>query len=439
MPRKRGNGVREPYRYTTSRGEQRWMASIDLGVSEDGKRRRKTVTAATYRACKQKLKDLTDEIRGNGAPINRHVRLGEYAHQWLTGRRNELDPNSYKLYNTIVNKHLADYSWIPIGDMVPSTIRKIIDNAKRHDRNGETTGEAGFVLKGQIRSCLNQIMQSALADRLIPSNPVLAVPAPKRKDKEMRRTAFSIPELKSMLDVASRMPVEDGAIWWWRLLTGMRQGEIIGALWEDYNSKAHTYTVNWQAQPLPRIHGCGPKSGGEWPCGYSSARNCPEAVWRVPAGFAMREMSRGLALTRPKSQTGRVVPVVPPLRMVMDRYRAATRDRPNPYGLIFRRPDGSPIKPHEDSVAFHDLMRQAGIDPSTHTGHETRHSVVTLLAAQGVDFQLIKEIVGHSSDAMVEHYRHADDAERLKAMETLDESLGLSEITARKRGVTPLS
>ena len=29
---------------------------------------------------------------------------------------------------------------------------------------------------------------------------------------------------------------------------------------------------------------------------------------------------------------------------------------------------------------------------------------------------------------MVEHYRHADDAERLKAMETLDESLGLEQI-----------
>jgi integrase len=51
---------------------------------------------------------------------------------------------------------------------------------------------------------------------------------------------------------------------------------------------------------------------------------------------------------------------------------------------------------------------------------------VTLLAAQGVDFQLIREIVGHSSDAMVEHYRHADNAERLKAMETIDTSLQLS-------------
>ena len=67
-------------------------------------------------------------------------------------------------------------------------------------------------------------------------------------------------------------------------------------------------------------------------------------------------------------------------------------------------------------------------NPESHSGHETRHSVVTLLASMGVDAQLIKEIVGHSSDAMVEHYRHADDSERLKAMETLDESLGLEQI-----------
>lgn len=78
---------------------------------------------------------------------------------------------------------------------------------------------------------------------------------------------------------------------------------------------------------------------------------------------------------------------------------------------------------------FRHLMELAHIPhPETHSGHETRHSVVTLLASMGVDTQLIKEIVGHSSDVMVEHYRHADDAERLKAMETLDESLGLEHI-----------
>ena len=46
----------------------------------------------------------------------------------------------------------------------------------------------------------------------------------------------------------------------------------------------------------------------------------------------------------------------------------------------------------------------------------------------GVDVVLIMQIVGHSSIAMVEHYRHADITERLNAMQTLDSSLNLSQI-----------
>ena len=117
------------------------------------------------------------------------------------------------------------------------------------------------------------------------------------------------------------------------------------------------------------------------------------------------------------------------LAQVLAEHLKQTAKQPNPYNLLFHHKDGSVIEPREDMADFRTLMELAHIPrPETHSGHETRHSVVTLLASMGVDAQLIKEIVGHSSDAMVEHYRHADDSERLKAMETLDESLGLKQI-----------
>jgi site-specific recombinase XerD len=113
---------------------------------------------------------------------------------------------------------------------------------------------------------------------------------------------------------------------------------------------------------------------------------------------------------------------------VLKRHKANTKNNPNPKGLIFCDSKGRPIDPKRDNSDFQTLLQAAQITGVKHTGHETRHSVVTLLASQGVDFQLIQEIVGHSSDAMVEHYRHADNTERLKAMETLDSSLNLAQI-----------
>lgn len=185
------------------------------------------------------------------------------------------------------------------------------------------------------------------------------------------------------------------------------------------------YTVDWKLQTVTKVHGCGEPDHGAYPCGRRKPALCPDARWLTPDGYDMRPLCGSYALTRPKSRTGRTVPIVPPLIEAMRRYRKATRDTPNPYGLIFRREDGMPISKKKDTEAFASLMRAAGIDPSKHTGHETRYSAVTLLASQGVDLQLIQEIVGHSSEAMTMHYRTAGLEERKQAMLKLDSALGI--------------
>jgi integrase len=431
MPRKRSSGRIAPYKYTTDRGEERWRARIDIGTDAQGKRKRKTVTSSTFRGCQEKISSVLSEIRDNGTPVEHHIKLGDYSRMWLEHKKHEIDPKSYAMYRTVTEKHLSEYAGTPIEKIVPSTVRIILENAKSYNQKGDVNGPAGISLKRQIRTCLNQIMEAAYADRLIPSNPVLAVKTPKRKDTDGVRSSFSVPELREMLRIASNNDNPGlGARMWFRLLTGMRQGEILGATWKSYNPKTGMYTVDWKLQPVPRDHGCGTPINGEYPCGKHKGGLCPEATWRIPDGYDMQPLNGSNALTRPKSQTGRIVPIVPPLQQVLKLYKQ--QDQTSQYGLMFHDPNGNPIDPKQDMLDFRALMTQAGINADAHTGHESRHAVVTLLASQGVDFQLIKEIVGHSSDAMVEHYRHADNTERLKAMETLDSSLNLAQIEWRQ-------
>lgn len=66
--------------------------------------------------------------------------------------------------------------------------------------------------------------------------------------------------------------------------------------------------------------------------------------------------------------------------------------------------------------------------PETRSGYNSNNGVVALLVLRGVDAQFLKEIIGHSFEAMVEHYCHPDDSERLKAMVTIDERLDLKQI-----------
>lgn len=428
MPRRAMTGNIRPYQYTTDRGQKRWRARVDIGTSADGKRRRKTVTARTYGEAQRKVTQLLEEIRTTGAPVNRNIRLGEYAAGWLEQRAHDVDPKTYTGYRTMITKHCADWAGTPIAQITPSVVQQIISSAKAYDQRGRVKGAASVSARKQLRTVLNQVMQAALANGLILSNPVAAVRPPRKKDDmTAERGAFSVPELKEILRVASSMPVEQGAVWWWRFLTGMRQGEILGATWDMYDSKAHVYTVDWKLQALPYEHGCRALPGGGWACGYKRAGSCTDKRFRVPDGYDMIHLSGAWCLSRPKSRTGRLVPIIPALAAVMDRYRAATKSWPNPYNLIFRQPDGGPIDPKQDNKAFAALLEAAGLDPAQHTGHETRHSVITLLAAQGVDFQLIQEIVGHSSPQMVAHYRHAGEAERARAMASIGQPLGLTD------------
>lgn len=423
-------GIYRPRAYKTASGETRYRAMVPVGYYPSGAPRRKTVTAPTYRACQQKLTQLLKDIQQHGTPKEISSTFGGYAHTWLSNKQAEVRPKTYTMYKTIVDVHLHEYAGYPIAKIKPSTIRSLINNAQAYDKHGNPAGPAGISLQKQIHTCLNQIFMSALADGLVPSNPVITVPVPHRVGAEKERKAFSVPEMKAMLQVASdpnQMDPATGVRMWFRLLTGMRQGEILGAEWASYNPRKATYTVDWKLQEVPKEHGCGEPRDGMYPCGKRKAGLCPQAVWRIPSNYDIRPLVGTCALTRPKSQSGRVIPIIPPLKALLARYRKAAPPIPG-NDLIFRNPDGSPIKGKQDTQDFDTLMRLAGINPAEHTGHETRHSVVTLLASQGVDFQLIREIVGHSSDAMVEHYRHADDAERLKAMETLDESLGLEQI-----------
>lgn len=437
MPKQRAAGAAKPYRYwhtykvvgedgkTVTRRSQRWMVRLDLGYDSSGRRIRRTITGKTSEAVKEKLREARSELAETGTVDRGKVKLGDYAHQWLERKSREADPKTIEMYRTVIDRHLDRYAGLPLAKIVPSTVRRILEEAQAYDQKGSPKGPAGVSLKRQIRTCLNQVMQAAWADRLIPSNPVLAVKTPSRKDQGEGRSAFSMPELRSMLDVSSRMPVEEGTIWWWRLLTGMRQG---GDTRRDLGQPQHAHR---------RVHG-----GLEAPDRDQGPRLRRTGPWRVPVRQEEARPVPGRAVAHP----GRVRHA-PPVRLLrthpaqvahrQDRaHRAAAhgghaplpeghQGHPQPVRAHLRREDGMPISKKKDTEAFASLMRAAGIDPSKHTGHETRYSAVTLLASQGVDLQLIQEIVGHSSEAMTMHYRTAGLEERKQAMLKLDSALGI--------------
>ena len=230
-----------------------------------------------------------------------------------------------------------------------------------------------------------------------------------------------------LTQAAASMPLEVAARMWFRMLTGTRRGEIVGATVEDLHLGGATpcYEVRWSLAEVSRRHGCGGRTHSGWPCGRRYASACPDAVWVLPDGMRVRHVCGRFWLKPPKSGRTRVVPLVPALASMLAEYVRHTASWPNPYGLLFRHGDGSPVTPDEDTADFKRLLVLCGMDPEERTGHETRYSAVTLLRRLGVDTKTVLEIVGHTSLAVDDIYRTVDMEEKSEAMNELGESLHL--------------
>src|SRR5690349_17147804 len=85
---------------------------------------------------------------------------------------------------------------------------------------------------------------------------------------------------------------------------------------------------------------------------------------------------------------------------------------PNPWGLIWTSPTGRPIRDEDDRDRWYAIQDEAGVrHPSGrhYYLHETRHTMISLLARAGVPRHVIEAVVGHA--ALVATYLHVTDAE----------------------------
>lgn len=444
MPRAAMNGVIRPFLVTvrrtladgTIKEYERYRANIDV-TSLTSKRKTVTVTAKSYDECNEKVKKKLAEIRKNGgsSPTS-SMKFGEYADNWLEHKRHNVDPKTYRGYRTSVKLHFKPLRNMKLNAILPTQVGKFIDNLQKLNKQGEEDGPAGVSLKRQTRAALSMIMKDAVNDGLILRNPVDAVKPPKKKDIEPTRSAFSVPEMREMLRVSSMWPDMRGVRMWWRLLTGQRQGEILGVYENDLHrfknsDKMTMYQVNWKVEEIMRRHGCGlePDDNGIWPCGYRQAAKCDKAQWDMPDDFLYKHLKNRWFLTCPKSQTGKRVPIIPELDAVVQMYQKYTKNWPNPYGLLFRNRDGSPIDPKTDLEEFNQLMRQCHINSVQHTGHETRNSVVTLLRANHVDPRVVELIVGHADRATDDGYFDVTDEILADAMTSMGDELDIKEVS----------
>lgn len=393
---------------------------VDVGFWPDGRRRQKTVYGATKTAARDKLRKMQDEIAKHGAPLDKNVTVAEWANHWLeTVCRPTLKPAGLRTYTSCVQKWI-----IPtigkkrLAQLRPSDLREVYLAIDR----------AGLVSMGaKAHTVMSSMLEAARLDGAIRANIAHDVVPPKERKAE--RDALDTDAALRVLQTAARHV--DGTRWWIALLAGLRQGERTGATLDSIDLVNHTFTARWSLTEAKFEHGCGSQVDGAWPCERKQAGACPKRRLILARNLEHRPLDGRLILVRPKSGKPRTFPLIPQLEAALIRYLEATKDRPNPHGLIWRAEDGSPIPSKEDQAAWREILLEAGIitpeqavepklrppgTPDVPTTHWARHTTATVLMELGVPSKVIGEIVGHASVRITERYQHVSSKEAQAAM-----------------------
>lgn len=396
-PRRKGTGSI----YRNSRGQ--WVAAIEAGWSESGKRRRLTFKARTESEVRARLAHAQQRIAVEGPTASFvSISLKRWADEWLEHRQRLVRPGTFVSDQSSIRRWIIPIiGHIRLDALTPADVRAV----------SRAQEESGLALPTMQRThvVLKKLLADAAAEGYQVSHRTREAPAP--GVGASTRQALSVEEAMRILDVARSRA--DSSRWIAALIEGLRPAEALGLTWDMVDLEAQTMTLAWQLKALP----------------YKERRN-PASGFRVPRGFESRRLEGAYHLVRPKTRAGtRVVPLAPALADELSIWRGKAS---SPHNLVWPGEGGAPRSAEADRAQWYEIADEAGVRVTLPDGtkrrpllYEARHTAATLLLASGVDETTIKAILGHSTILSTQTYLHTDRSRTRAALVASAEMLGL--------------
>lgn len=331
---------------------------------------RATATFKTKDAAQAHLTRMDHELR-SGAYVPREQAARTLGECWprYEAMKRGVNPETWRNYAQKWDQHIE-----PAWGKVPA--RQIKGPAVAEWLAGLKNTYTGKPMSGStrelVRLVLRGVIQVAVDDGVIPSNPVTGVRIPGRAVTERR---YLQPWQVKRLAGAAR---PDHLMVWTLALTGIRKGELFGLRGGDVDPVRRRLRV---------------------------ARHVNNA---------------GAVITGTKTAAGRDVPLAPILlHDLAKRSRAVGAD-----GWLFEHPRGGPYTPNRWRTVWKRALRADGVPDDLDT-HELRHTAASLAIASGADVKMVQLMLGHTSAAItLDVYGHLfpsgldDVADRMQSMFT---------------------
>lgn len=382
-PRQRGNGE-GTVRFNAQRN--RWEGRITVGVSDDGKLRRRMVTAPSRRAALDRMADMKAAATEGRQPLPRDVTVGRFLDAWLEQLPGTVARSTEQQYRDVVKLYVRPHlGRRRLANLTPSDVTLMV--------RGLEVGGYSANTRRLARSVLRRALRWGQHEGTVARN-VASIANGVRLEAEEGRT-LTPEQARALLTEAAGDRL--GAAFTVALSMGLRLGELLALAWDDValDVEPARLTVRRSVQRH--------KGAGLVMSSTKTSRSRRTLHVPAPAVAELRAHRR---------------------RQASEQLAAGELWEPLPLGLdlVFRSEVGTAVDPANFRKRVYGLTVAAGL--GRWSPHELRHSAASLLIAQGVRLELISELLGHSSIRITKDvYGHLLDASRSEAADAMSVAL----------------
>ncbi|VGO18225.1 tyrosine-type recombinase/integrase [Pontiella sulfatireligans] len=361
--------------YTDVTGKQRQRSTKETD------RKKALSRAHEYEAAYRKLKteqqarrvlsDIYEEI--HGSPLG-SASTETFLKQWIKRKEAELAPSSYSRYSAVVERFLTHLGEKRLSEISSITTTEITDFRDK-------TSEATSITSGNMAlKVLRTVFTDAMRESLTESNPAKLVPIIKRKNATSQRRAFSLPELKLILEHASD---EWKGIILAGLYTGQRMGDIVRLCWNNIDLTRQEIRLSSQ------------KTG---------------RVMILPIAKPLFDW-----LIAEASQDDPEAPIFLHSYDVIERQNGRVASLSNQFNKILVSAGLAPKRTHASQGKGRSTTREV----NALSFHCLRHTATSLLKNAGVSEAVAMDIVGHDSKMISQNYTHIEENTKRKALDSM--------------------
>lgn len=337
-----------------------WRATISLGVSPDGKRRRKDIYGKTKQEVQKKLRNAQTANDAGKLPTPNRTTVEEYLKFWIENISKAATSTKDRYQQDIRTKINPLIGKVRLQQLTGLHIDSVISTAAKDEYSAAS--------QQKIFAVLSKSLNDAVKRDLIGFNPCSKSDKPRLT--KAKRTVWTAEQSQAFLKhVAGHRWF---ALFALAMFTGMRQGESLALYWSD---------IDWKKNEI------------------GISRTLTDNKGKATIGEV------------PKTDAGNRSIIVPPYVMeALDKHRARMMmDGHSTAGdnLVFVNHAGKIINRNNlVSRTFKPLCEKAKVPVLV--WHEMRHTTATLLLESGIPINNVSELLGHASSVVTSKiYAHA--------------------------------